>query len=94
MFAGAGQRLVLMLVLEMVTLKAGPLDEDSKTFKSVPLNQAKQSPCTRQKATICLALNKSANLDGLTQGRLEHVININPLLSHIFLSRHKVKLEN
>lgn len=63
MFAGAGQRLVLMLVLEMVT---GPLDEDSKTFKSVPLNQAKQSPCTRQKATICLALNKSANLDGLT----------------------------
>lgn len=67
MFAGAGQRLVLMLVLETVRLSAGPLYEHSKTFKSVPLNQAKQSPCTRAKATICLALNKSANLDGLTR---------------------------
>lgn len=67
MFAGAGQCLVLMLVLETVRLGAGPLDEDSKMFKSVPLNQAKQSPYTRAKATICLALNKSANLDGLTR---------------------------
>lgn len=67
MFAGAGQRLVPMLVLETVRLKAGPLYKDSKTLKSVPLNQAKQSPCTREKATICLALNKSANLDGLTR---------------------------
>lgn len=67
MFAGAGQRLVLMLVLETERLKAGPLREDSKTFKSVPLNQAKQSPCTREKATICLVLNKSANLDCLTR---------------------------
>lgn len=67
MFAGAGQRLVLMLVLVTVRLKAGPPYEDSKSFKSVPLNEAKQSPCTREKVTICLALNKSANLDGLTR---------------------------
>lgn len=69
MFAGAGQRLVLMLVLEKVRLKAGPLYKDSKTFKSVPLNQAKHSPCTREKVTICLALSKSGNLDGLRVDR-------------------------
>lgn len=47
-------------------LKAVPLYEESKTSK-ISMNQGNQSPRASEKATICLSLNKSANLDGLTR---------------------------
>lgn len=53
MFAGAGQCLALMIVLETLRLKAVLLHEDSKTNKY----QASKipPPQTSEKETICLA---------------------------------------